>query len=50
MLAKKRVSYLERANTDLSREERQRDPVYAQVKALKLPEYARASEALGEAQ
>jgi hypothetical protein len=46
-LAKKRVSYLEHANSNLSREERQRDPVYTQVKALKLPEYARANEALG---
>jgi hypothetical protein len=49
-LAKKRVSYLERANSNLSRDERQGDPVYGQVKALNLAEYARASEAMGEAQ
>jgi hypothetical protein len=46
-LAKKRVSYLEHANSNMSRDERQHDPVYAQVKALKLPEYAHANETLG---
>ena len=47
-LAKKRVTYLERGNANLSREERQRDPVYGQVKALNLAQYRSASEALGE--
>lgn len=42
------MSYLERANTEMPREERQRDPVYAQFKALRLPEYVRAGEALGK--
>src|SRR5260370_1383854 len=50
-LAKKRVSYLERANANMSREERQSDPTYAQVKSLKLAQdHPRATEALGEAQ
>lgn len=49
-LAKKRVSYLERANSNLSRDERQRDPVYGQVKTLNLDQYRSANEALGEAQ
>jgi hypothetical protein len=42
------VSYLERANADLSREERQRDPVYGQVKSLNLDQYRSATETLGE--
>jgi hypothetical protein len=50
MLAKKRASYLEHANTELSREERQHDPVYAQVKTLNLAQYRSANESLGEAQ
>jgi hypothetical protein len=44
------VSYLERANTQMTREERQHDPIYTQVKALNLAQYARANEAVGEAQ
>lgn len=49
-LAKKRQSYLERANANLSREERQHDPTYQQVKTLNLEQYRRANEALGEPQ
>jgi hypothetical protein len=50
-LAKKRVSYLEHANANLSRDERRRDPVYGQVKALKLAQdHPRATETLGEMQ
>jgi hypothetical protein len=45
-LAKKRVSFLEHANSNMSREERLDDPVYAQVKAPNLAQYARAAEAL----
>jgi hypothetical protein len=47
-LAKKRVSYLERENANLSREERQRNPVYGQVKALNLAQYRGANETLGQ--
>jgi hypothetical protein len=45
-LQRKRMNYLERSNSEMSREERQRDPTYQQAKALKLPEYQRAGEAL----
>jgi hypothetical protein len=50
-VAKKRVSYLERANTQMSREERQTHPVYGPIKALKLAQdHPRATETLGETQ
>jgi hypothetical protein len=32
----------------MSDEERQRDPAYPQVEAVKVPEYARVRETLGE--